>query len=253
MLNLLEVTGGRRSEIANLTVESVKRAAAMQAPRLELVTMKGRGHNKNRRREVPISKSDARGLLEFARISRAVVIRRTCGADSDCGALLIAETSGRALRPNTITQEIALICDAAQLEINVCAHMFRHRFITNVFKALIEEHQAVSSDAFRQLLLSKDELKTRVCEWTGHANISSLNTYIHLAFEEVGGLRMAVDAVRARSAIKSFASELNALDLTNITIAQLESLKKSVSDLSAELSPKDKFGAATSSPSSKRT
>lgn len=253
MLWLLEVTGGRRSEIANLTVKSVQRAAAMQAPRLELVTMKGRGHNKNQHREVPISKADARVLLEFSRVSRAVAIRRTCGANNDCGALLIAETSGQALRPNTITQEMALLCDAAQLELNVCAHMFRHRFITNVFKALIEEYQAVSSDAFRQLLLSADELKTRVCEWTGHANISSLDTYIHLAFEEVGGVRLAVDAVRAKSAIKLFASELNALDLTNMTPAQFETLRRSISDLSEELSPKDQFSAAASSPSSRQT
>ena len=242
MLRLLEITGARRSEIAALTVQSVERAAAMQAPRLELVTKKGRGRRKDRIREVPITKSDARLLLEFARVNRSVVIRRTCGRAADPGALLLSETSGFALRPNTITQEVSILVRAAGLYTRVCAHMFRHRFITNVFKALIEEYHVESPDAFRQLLLSAEELKTRVCEWSGHSSLASLARYIHLAFEEVGGVRLAVDAVRAKAAINSFVSELRALNFANMTAVDIENLQRSAKDLTAELSATEGLG-----------
>lgn len=235
MLSLLEITGARRSEIAALTTKSVERAAAMDAPRLELVTRKGRGKKRARFREVPITKASARLLMEFLRTSRAVVIRRTCGTSADDGALLVNAATGRSLRPNTITQEVAFLARAASLETLICAHMFRHRYITNVFKALVEEHHAESEDSFRKLLLSTEELKTRVCEWTGHSDISSLSDYIHLAFEEVGGVQVAVDAVHAKLAIKEFVSGLNALDFSTMSRADFEKLKQAARDLTAEL------------------
>jgi len=211
----------------------------MQAPRLELVTKKGRGRKKDRVREVPISKVDARLLLEFVRVSRAVTIRRTCGAKGDSGHLLVSEKRGLALRPNTITQEIAFLVQAAGLSTRVCAHMFRHRFITSIFKALIEEYHLESPDAFRRLLLSTEELKVRVCQWTGHSSIASLTRYIHLAFEEVGGVRAAVSAVRAKKAISSFVSEIQDLDFSNLSEAQFEALKQSARDLTTELSEEE--------------
>lgn len=238
MLRLLEITGGRRSEVAGLTVSSVQRAAAMQAPRIELITKKGRGRNKNRTREIPIGKGDVRLLVEFLRVNRAAVIRRTCGTRRDSGALLISETTGFELRPNTITQEMALLVHVADLETRACSHMFRHRFLTSIFKALIEEYEVDSPDAFRRLLLSTEELKVRVCQWSGHSSIASLSRYIHLAYEEIGGLGLSVSAVRARSAMESFASEIQGLDFSAMTAAQFQALKQSARELSEELSIK---------------
>jgi integrase len=234
MLRLLEITGGRRSEIAALSVKSVQQAASMQAPRLELITVKGRGRDKNRTREVPISKADARLLNEFSRVSRAVVVRRTCGKSLDSGALLVSETTGGPLCPNTITQEITVLRECAALKSRVCAHMFRHRFITNIFKALIEEYNSESPSAFRKLLLSSEELKTRVCQWSGHSNIVSLTNYIHLAFEEVGGIGLAASSVRANLSIKEFVTELKSFDFSKASKAELEALKISAKNLADE-------------------
>ena len=66
--------------------------------------------------------------------------------------------------------------------------------------------------------------------------------YIHLAFEEVGGVRLAVDAVRAKAAINSFVSELRALDFANMTAVDIENLQRSAKDLTAELSATEGLG-----------
>lgn len=80
MIRLLEITGGRRSEVALLTVNSVVEATRMAKPALKMCTKK-RGDNKMRL--VPISRHDAQQLLDFVQKVRARVIKRTCGAAKD--------------------------------------------------------------------------------------------------------------------------------------------------------------------------
>ncbi|MDZ4281327.1 MAG: site-specific integrase [Hydrogenophaga sp.] len=193
MLRLLEITGGRRSEVSALTVESVRAAAKMQKPSLSLVTRK-RGDNLVRL--VPITRHDVRLLLDFIDGPRAILIRKTCGKHRDDGYVLISSTKGTGIRPNTITQEIFALRRSAKIEEKACAHMFRHRFITKLFIALIEQHRFETDDTFRRWLISAETFKRQVLEWTGHRSAQSLERYIHLAFNEFTGISRAVDAVR---------------------------------------------------------
>lgn len=55
------------------------------------------------------------------------------------GYLLINENTGKAILPITISNEVNKIRKAAGIEENVCAHMFRHGFITNLFIQLIKQ------------------------------------------------------------------------------------------------------------------
>ncbi|TAH13920.1 MAG: site-specific integrase [Curvibacter sp.] len=213
MLRALDITGGRRSEISNLTVESVINASQMVPPRLELLTVKGRGKHKNKARLIPITRHDANLLLQFVRVNRQTIIKRTCGARHDHGFVFISEKTGNALRPNTITQEISTISRAAKLDVRVSPHLFRHRFITNVFRALIEEYKAQNADEFRSKLMSDQDIKTKLAEWTGHSSIESLDRYIHLAFAEINGLNKSIEIVAAKRAIRTFEMALTQIDL----------------------------------------
>lgn len=228
MLRALDITGGRRSEISNLTVESVVKASQMVPPRLELLTVKGRGRHKNKTRLIPITRHDANMLLQFVRVNRLAAIKKTCGLKRDQGFVFISEKTGNALRPNTITQEISTISRAAKLDVRVSPHLFRHRFITNVFRALIEEYKAQNADEFRSKLLSDQDIKTKLAEWTGHSSIESLDRYIHLAFAEIYGLNKAVNTVIAKRAIRTF--EL-ALSQVNLEIQTEQELARSVQEL----------------------
>jgi len=203
MIKLLEITGGRRTEVDEVTVKSIRQASCMAEPMLRLSTVKGGDE-----RLIPIASHDLVFLLEFIDKNRSRIIRKTCGKENDDGFLLISETTGQKLEPNTITQEIHLLAKAAQILIKICPHMFRHRFITKLFVALIEQHHILNPDAFRSALLDMESLKQKVQECLGVINIESLDPYIHLAFDEVTGFKKTYNLILISSAIDSFRSTL---------------------------------------------
>lgn len=215
MLKLLEITGARRYEIASLTCSSVIEASSMAAPLLKLMTVKKRT-GKVEYRYIPIARHDLAELIEFILVNRKRIIRLTCGSHSDDDRLLISETTGHGLRPNTITQEIAFLVKEAGIQEKACAHMFRHRFITKIFVALIKQHEFENTDSFRRALLDTETLKQKVLEWTGHSNLASLDVYIDLAFDEVA----------------NFSATFSTVNTKRIT----ESLKTSIKQLQADLS-----------------
>lgn len=207
MLKLLEITGGRRSEVAAVTVESLLAALAMDDPMLEMVTVKKRG-GESRTRFVPISRADAQFLAEYALIHRRSIMRRTLGLANDHGLLLVNDKTGTPIQPNTITQEIKLLARVAAIPERICPHLFRHRFITKLFVGLIERHNIESVDDFRRMLLDSKILKEIVAEFTDHSNLDSLDPYVHLAFEEVGKFRKTYNLVTATRVIDSFLGTL---------------------------------------------
>ena len=192
MLMLLEVTGGRRGEIASLTIKSVKRACEMQEPMLELITLKRRG---DPIRMIPIPRIDLDMLSNFIEKQRRYVIKNTLGLSDDHGYVFISETTGKPIKAQTISQEIFALAKAAGIEEKVHAHMFRHRFITKLFVALIEHHSFVNVDDFRRALLDTTSMMQKVQQWTGHSNLASLEIYINLAFDELSSFNKTYDAV----------------------------------------------------------
>lgn len=206
MLKLLEITGGRRSEVSALTCNSVYQASKTNM--LEILTAKRSG-GKEEFRFIPIASHDVAFLIEFIEKNRRSIIRSTCGNKNDDGYLLISQTHGLGLRANTITQEIATLSKAAGIKEKSCPHMFRHRFITKLFVALIEQHKFENTDSFRRALLDTERIKQIVQQWTGHSNLDSLNIYINLAFDEVANFKDTYNIVNTKRVVQSFKGTLN--------------------------------------------
>jgi len=91
--------------------------------------------------------------------------------------------------------------------------MFRHRFITKLFVTLIEQHEFENTDSFRRALLDIESLKQKVMQWTGHTRMESLDTYIHLAFEEIANFTKTYNIVNAKLTVSSFRSTINQLQM----------------------------------------
>jgi hypothetical protein len=168
-VKLLDITGGRRSEVAAVSVMSVNHAASMTKPMLKLLTAKQKG-GREMYRYVPIARHDIAFLQEFIEVNRSRIIRRTCGHAKDDGFLLVNERTGRRLCANTITAEVHFLARSAGLtESKPCPHMYRHRYITKLFVALIEQHEIMNKDDFRRNLLDaytfKQKMGLPVIEW----------------------------------------------------------------------------------------
>lgn len=144
-------------------------------------------------RYVPVNKADFNEIATYIKIYRSKIIKNTIGKVNDEGYLLISENTGKAILPVTITNEINKIRKAAGIEENVCAHMFRHRFITNLFIQLIKQYDIQNKDQFRNSLMDLENLKVYIQQATGHKNVNSLENYIDIAKSELTNMDNVVD------------------------------------------------------------
>lgn len=194
LLTLLEVTIGRRFEIAKIRVDDVLAAAEMKHPAIRMITAKKRGA-KHSERLVPISSAVLVELLDFIRTSRKLAAYAATNSLAVDGYLLLSASTGDALTPATITTEISLLRRKAGIEGKACAHMFRHAGVTRLLVQIIQRHELRSIDDFRRALLDIQGMLTEIIEITGHASPASLEDYVHIALAEVYGHESKIDEV----------------------------------------------------------
>ncbi|ATI47248.1 TPA: tyrosine-type recombinase/integrase [Vibrio parahaemolyticus] len=199
-IEILENTGARRGEIHQIKVSDVINASEMKEPMLRLITLK---REEQSERRIPVSRMFINDMLKFIRIRRAKVIENTIGKENDHGYLFIGE-HGEQLSADTLSTEIYDIRTFAKIEEQVCNHMFRHTFCTNLFVLLIERHEFENEDRFRQQLLGSETFKAEVMQYTGHKNSDSLEVYITLAFARISGYQKTVSSAEIIRAIKFF-------------------------------------------------
>ena len=182
VISLLEHTGARRSEIIEITVSDIRNAMNMSFPLLRLRTLKRGTYSE---RFIPISRvvlSEAKKYIQFA---RRISLRNF--KDTDHDRLFVQEKTGKPLGACSITNEMIQLRSHAGIEEKVCAHMFRHAFITNLFVLLIKRHKFKQKDDFRSALLNSKKFLYDVMLWTGHKDPLSVERYIHLAFAKLDG------------------------------------------------------------------
>ena len=224
-INTLINTGARRGEIADIRIQDIQTAAAMNEPMLRLLTLK----NDTGERVIPVSRMFINDLLKFIRISRAKIIRKTIGKNKDHGWLFISEKDGQKLSTETLSTEMYNIRSFAKIKEQICNHMFRHAFCTNLFVLLIERHKFENEDKFRQQLMGQETFKAEVIQYTGHKITESLDVYIKQAFARTSGYQKTVSSAEILRAIQRFD------DRNNILIKKLEKDLISVAEYKKEL------------------
>lgn len=212
MILCLEMTGGRRIEVASIRVDDVFSALKSPTHELKLLTAKQRGA-KPEFRMIPMARVDLESLANFIKFSRRSVINNTLGPEHDHGFVFINERNGNPMRANTVTQEVQYLAKFAKLTAAASPHLFRHRFLTKIFVALIEQHQFDTKDDFRRALLSTEQLKRKVMEWSGHKTLEALERYIDLAFDEVIGYRALHQKLTDVKQLESIQSAVSLLAL----------------------------------------
>ena len=227
ILKLLEITGARVGEIALLTVKDIENVFTKDKPALKMRTLKRRGGLIDYR-YVPVNKTDFNEISTYIKIYRSKIIKNTVGKVNDEGYLLISENTGKAILPVTITNEINKIRKAAGIEENVCAHMFRHRFITNLFIQLIKQYDIQNKDQFRNSLMDLENLKVYIQQATGHKNVNSLDNYIDIAKSELTNMSNVVDNLLEERNIEAIEKEKQRLltMLKNKEISTKEYIKQ---------------------------
>lgn len=206
ILKLLEITGARVGEIALLKVEDIENLFKMENPILKMRTLKRKADNIDFR-YIPVNKVDFNEINSYIKIYRSKIIKNTVGKLKDEGYLLINENTGQAIIPLTISNEINKLRKISGIQENVCAHMFRHRFITNLFIQLIKQYDIQNRDQFRNNLMDLENLKVYIQQATGHKNVNSLDHYIDIAKSELTNMDIIVDNLQKEQNKESIEKE----------------------------------------------
>lgn len=201
LIDLLTDTGARRSEIANLTIDDVKKAKAMEKPTLSMTTLK-RGEPVIR--QVPVTPTLLHLLDTFIEKQRRNLMKKIYKGGKDHRFFFVSETTGRPLSSKTLYNEISKLKSLSGIESQICPHMFRHRFITEYFLDFIRQHHIDNVDDFRRNLVNTEIFKTEVIQWTGHLNPTSINTYLHLALKALGDYSATVTSIHMKRAVDGY-------------------------------------------------
>lgn len=208
LIELLCDTGARRSEIANLKVDDVLRALEMKHPVLRLDTLKQR---EGAERFVPMFSPVLKKLKQYIDVERRKVMRKTYKGGKDHGFFFVSATTGQPLTSPVISNEIRHLGKLAGIKSQICPHMFRHAFITNLFIRLIMRHELSNEDDFRRALLDTKTFTAEVISWTGHLEPLSVEYYINLAFRDLSSYTQTVKSAHLVMAIDKYFSEENEL------------------------------------------
>lgn len=208
MIELFSDTGARRTEVANLKVDDVLKALELEHPVLRLDTLK---QGEGAERYVPVFSTALEKLKQYIEVERRKIMRTVYKGGKDHGYFFVSATTGRPLTSAAISNEINHLRKVAGIKSQVCAHMFRHAFITNLFIRFIKRHELTNKDDFRRALLDSQTFLAEVISWTGHLAPQSAEYYINLAFRDLSSYTETVNSVHLIMAMEKYFSEENEL------------------------------------------
>jgi len=176
---LMADTGIRREELTWIRCEDVANATS-NGGIVQVRTSKRRG---NPYREIPISGSTVRKLVEYLDVSRAVQLRklkRKINNFKDEG-WAFCTLSGKKLEPASVTQIFSDLRKDAKIEERVSPHMLRHRYITLQVVSRLRSLNTSSSIGVEAITT----ILSRVASVSGHSSIDSMWRYVDWAYEEL--------------------------------------------------------------------
>ncbi len=181
LLQALEHTGARGSEIAGLLVRDVKMCSRQiedgKNPRLRITTTKGKNAGKSRL--VPVPEEFINELVDYTEFHRATVMSHYC----EMHDYLFVTQRGSPLNAKRISDHFREVRDFAGLKSSeALPHLCRNRFITLHVKerlALLMERQGNYSASLEDFVVKKVKLLT------GHVSDSSLWGYVDDAIHEL--------------------------------------------------------------------
>lgn len=204
LIELLTDTGARRTELANLMVDDVLRALEMEHPLLRLDTLK---REEGAERYVPVFATALKKLRQYIEVERRRVMRKIYEGGKDHGYFFVSSTTGEPLTSPVISNEINHLRRVAGIKSQLCPHMFRHAFITNLFVRFIQRHQLSNEDEFRRALLDSRTFIAEITSWTGHLEHQSVERYINLAFRDLSSYTETISSVHLVMAMDKYFSE----------------------------------------------
>lgn len=190
----MEQLGARVSELHLIKMSDYEEAR--RTGMLTLTTLKRKDDNTTRK--IPVPHLLLSVIADYIKVRKKVMKRKKVKHDY----LFINLNSGQKLSADSWTTYMNLWKKELGIEGELHPHLWRHAFITDKLKELILCTKEVNDkDDFRKHLLHSQTFKMQLQQWTGHTMLSSLDTYIDLAFADIHGYTEVYSAVSLKSSV----------------------------------------------------
>ncbi|EIE1198466.1 site-specific integrase [Vibrio parahaemolyticus] len=190
----MEQLGARVTELH--LIKSSDYEEARRTGMLTLTTLKRKDDNTTRK--VPVPHLLLSMIADYVKVRKKAMRKKKVQHDY----LFISLTTGQPLSAESWTTYMNAWKKELGIEGELHPHLWRHAFITDKLKELILATKEVNDkDDFRKQLLHTQTFKMQLQQWTGHTNLSSLDTYIDLAFADIHGYTEVYNAVSLKSSV----------------------------------------------------
>ncbi|GMQ45052.1 hypothetical protein VB10N_00510 [Vibrio sp. 10N] len=190
----MEQLGARVTELHLIKVTDYENAR--RTGMLTLTTLKRKDDKTTR--VIPVPHVLLSMIADYIKVRKKVMKRKK----TQHNYLFVSLTTGEPLSASSWTTYMNLWKKKLGIRGEVHPHLWRHAFITDKLKELISTTQEVNDkDDFRKHLLHTQTFKMQLQQWTGHTMLSSLDTYIDLAFADIHGYTEVYNAVSLRSSV----------------------------------------------------
>ncbi len=190
----MEQTGGRVSELHLIKMSDYEEAR--RTGMLTLTTLKRKDDNTTRKVPVPYLLLSV--IADYKKVRKKVMKKKKVKHDY----LFINLNTGQKLSADSWTTYMNSWKKELGIKGGLHPHLWRHAFITDKLKELILATKEVNDkDDFRKHLLHTQTFKMQLQQWTGHTMLSSLDTYIDLAFADIHGYTEIYNAVSLKASV----------------------------------------------------
>lgn len=235
LLMVLEATGGRREEVALITVSAI--LAAEKTGAVVIDTVKWR--NRPRTREIPVPVELIQRARRFISFDRAAVVKAAIkrGTLKKDHGLLFTTAHGQIWSEKSITEELAELRVLAGLKVPAHSHLFRHRKLT------VSAHEFVTANG---LTVDRDMVTAKLMSIGGHTAPGSVAQYIDSEFQERPAWKASDEALRSREGLSISRHRLESIraELRDAGTGRADLLTREIIDILDALLKHDKDVAA---------
>ncbi len=190
----MEQLGARISEFHLIKMSDYEEAR--RTGMLTLTTLKRRDDKTSRK--IPVPHLLLSVIADYIKVRKKVMRKKKVKHDF----LFISLTTGQPFSSDSWGTYMNTWKKELGIEGELHPHLWRHAFITDKLKELILATKEVNDkDDFRKHLLHTQTFKMQLQQWTGHTMLSSLDTYIDLAFADIHGYTEVYNAVSLKSSV----------------------------------------------------
>ncbi|EGQ7919736.1 tyrosine-type recombinase/integrase [Vibrio parahaemolyticus] len=201
----MEQLGGRVSELHLIKMSDYEEAR--RTGMLTLTTLKRRDDKTTRK--IPVPHLLLSVIADYIKVRKKSMRKKKVQHDY----LFISLTTGQPLSADSWTTYMNAWKKKLGIEGELHPHLWRHAFSTDKLKELILAAKEVNDkDDFRKHLLHTQTFKMQLQQWTGHTNLSSLDTYIDLAFADIHGYTEVYNAVSLKSSVELAKRQIELLE-----------------------------------------